>query len=128
MVRIHPDPPTNGPPPRARIRTRRGHSSAGRAPALQAGGHRFDPGWLHQQQESEVRGQESVPRNAALISDPSCASTIGCSLTIWIEGSCPRERDVVMTSWVAWTGLCIASCRCDEHRGDAQAREFPMIV
>ncbi len=25
----------------------RGHSSAGRAPALQAGGHRFDPGWLH---------------------------------------------------------------------------------
>ena len=26
----------------------RGFSSAGRAPALQAGGHRFDPGKLHQ--------------------------------------------------------------------------------
>ena len=26
----------------------RGFSSAGRAPALQAGGHRFDPGNLHQ--------------------------------------------------------------------------------
>jgi hypothetical protein len=26
----------------------RGHSSAGRAPALQAGGQRFDPAWLHQ--------------------------------------------------------------------------------
>ena len=25
----------------------RGHSSDGRAPALQAGGRRFDPGWLH---------------------------------------------------------------------------------
>ena len=25
----------------------RGHSSAGRAPALQAGGRRFDPDWLH---------------------------------------------------------------------------------
>ena len=25
-----------------------GHSSAGRAPALQAGGRRFDPVWLHQ--------------------------------------------------------------------------------
>jgi uncharacterized membrane protein YbhN (UPF0104 family) len=25
----------------------RGHSSVGRAPALQAGGRRFDPGWLH---------------------------------------------------------------------------------
>src|SRR5262249_60286543 len=27
----------------------RGVSSAGRAPALQAGGHRFDPGTLHQE-------------------------------------------------------------------------------
>ena len=25
----------------------RGHSSAGRAPALHAGGRRFDPAWLH---------------------------------------------------------------------------------
>jgi hypothetical protein len=25
-----------------------GHSSVGRAPALQAGGRRFDPVWLHQ--------------------------------------------------------------------------------
>ena len=28
---------------------KRGVSSAGRAPALQAGGHRFDPGTLHQE-------------------------------------------------------------------------------
>ena len=28
--------------------TWRGHSSAGRAPALHAGGRRFDPVWLHQ--------------------------------------------------------------------------------
>ena len=27
----------------------RGHSSVGRAPALHAGGQRFDPAWLHQQ-------------------------------------------------------------------------------
>ena len=35
-----------------RLRTlkakKRGYSSAGRAPALQAGGHRFDPDYLHQ--------------------------------------------------------------------------------
>ena len=31
----------------ARLGAARGHSSAGRAPALQAGGRRFDPGWLH---------------------------------------------------------------------------------
>ena len=29
------------------VKTLRGVSSAGRAPALQAGGHRFDPGTLH---------------------------------------------------------------------------------
>ena len=36
MVRVHPDPPNTW-----------GHSSAGRAPALQAGGRRFEPAWLH---------------------------------------------------------------------------------
>jgi hypothetical protein len=35
----------------------RGVSSAGRAPALQAGGHRFDPGTLHQ--ESAANGHET---------------------------------------------------------------------
>ena len=34
--------------PRNKEHTLRGVSSAGRAPALQAGGHRFDPGTLHQ--------------------------------------------------------------------------------
>jgi hypothetical protein len=38
VVRIYPGPPLKV----------RGCSSAGRAPALQAGGHRFDPGQLHQ--------------------------------------------------------------------------------
>ena len=38
VVRIYPGPPL----------PLRGCSSAGRAPALQAGGHRFDPGQLHQ--------------------------------------------------------------------------------
>ena len=36
-VQIFPDPPLTW-----------GHSSAGRAPALHAGGGRFDPAWLHQ--------------------------------------------------------------------------------
>ena len=38
---------TNGNVPKE-MKTLRGVSSAGRAPALQAGGHRFDPGTLHQ--------------------------------------------------------------------------------
>ena len=39
MVQVHPDPPDKP----------RGHSSAGRASALQAEGRRFDPDWLHQE-------------------------------------------------------------------------------
>jgi hypothetical protein len=34
----------------------RGVSSAGRAPALQAGGHRFDPGTLHRKKAPQTRG------------------------------------------------------------------------
>ena len=48
MVRIHPDPPP--------IARRRGHSSAGRAPALQAGGHRFDPVHLHHFEKERSQG------------------------------------------------------------------------
>src|SRR6185295_18283395 len=44
----------------------RGHSSVGRAPALQAGGRRFDPVWLHQHPSlfAEIRAHLSV-RNRA---------------------------------------------------------------
>jgi hypothetical protein len=40
----------------------RGHSSAGRAPALQAGGRRFDPVWLHQifQIASGIKDQSAM--------------------------------------------------------------------
>ena len=42
-------------------RQARGHSSAGRAPALQAGGRRFDPAWLHQLDPLEINwGQTEV--------------------------------------------------------------------
>ncbi len=32
------------------LKRRRGHSLVGRAPALHAGGRRFDPAWLHQEE------------------------------------------------------------------------------
>ena len=41
----------------------RGYSSAGRAPALQAGGHRFDPDYLHQ----GIEGLEANRRRYGLI-------------------------------------------------------------
>jgi hypothetical protein len=51
MVRIHPDPPHQAWV--LEIGRRRGCSSAGRAPALQAGGRRFDPDQLHHEQRAE---------------------------------------------------------------------------
>ena len=36
----------------------RGYSSAGRAPALQAGGQRFDPAYLHQREEPRLAALE----------------------------------------------------------------------
>ena len=40
----------------------RGHSSAGRAPALQAGGRRFDPVWLHQllTNQTKIKCQQAM--------------------------------------------------------------------
>ena len=37
-------------PPVSKENLLRGYSSVGRAPALQAGGRRFDPGYLHQEE------------------------------------------------------------------------------
>jgi hypothetical protein len=38
-----------------------GHSSAGRAPALQAGGHRFDPDCLHHPRLLRKHGEAPLP-------------------------------------------------------------------
>ena len=38
-----------------------GYSSAGRAPALQAGGRRFDPDYLHQVNSQNVQTSEQSP-------------------------------------------------------------------
>ena len=47
-----------------------GRSSAGRAPALQAGGHRFEPGRLHQGSPGGVIRLERVPGLNGLIFGP----------------------------------------------------------
>jgi hypothetical protein len=54
LVRIQPDPPTSS----------RGISSAGRAPALQAGGRRFDPVILHH--DLEIQRQKAFTLNASV--------------------------------------------------------------
>ena len=54
MVRVHFGPPLQ------KKRPKWGVSSAGRAPALQAGGHRFDPGTLHHKRLTEVASKEEA--------------------------------------------------------------------
>ena len=53
----------------------RGISSVGRAPALQAGGHRFEPGILHHLDRLEVGGQRRNYADHALLVDPLTAVT-----------------------------------------------------
>ena len=64
VVRIYPGPPL----------LLWGCSSAGRAPALQAGGHRFDPGQLHQ----------TLKRSTAAVTEGSSDPTSNC------QGTSPR--------------------------------------
>ena len=44
----------------------RGYSSAGRAPALQAGGHRFDPDYLHQIGDLKDENHKKPRKNMGL--------------------------------------------------------------
>ena len=80
MVRIHPDPPADRRPGASEEEREigRGHSSAGRAPALQAGGHRFDPGWLHQRLKKKKKGEHSAIEETAI--NASREVLIGVSL------------------------------------------------
>ena len=69
VVQLYPDPPFH-----------RGHSSVGRAPALQAGGRRFDPVWLHQFFRRSMT--TAYLRCAVVMNRPR--QWPACSLTIWI--------------------------------------------
>ena len=64
-----------------------GYSSAGRAPALQAGGHRFDPDYLHQKR-STIHVSELCFFFGVLFSFHSSLFTILLASADW----CFRER------------------------------------
>ena len=63
VVQVHPDPPRWG-DTRGKDRARRngigGCSSAGRAPALQAGGQEFDPPQLHQMDAFKITNRHKI--------------------------------------------------------------------
>jgi hypothetical protein len=83
LVRDQPDPPSPC------VSNSWGISSAGRAPALQAGGRRFDPVILHQTTFESSIGTHSTPKRLDLkgpgcfvVDCGICCKSIGCSLTI----------------------------------------------
>ena len=53
-------------------RDTRGYSSAGRAPALQAGGQRFDPAYLHHEKQQLFNNglRNNEPNQYGLIAQP----------------------------------------------------------
>src|SRR5262249_11440936 len=67
----------------------RGHSSVGRAPALQAGGRRFDPVWLHQR--DAVRHGQS---NETKASKRNCSSVENNSAPVIESSGLVRARDI----------------------------------
>ena len=67
---------------------RRGCSSAGRAPALQAGGHRFDPGQLHQISNQMARRERYGPIGPHSLPFPASGKGVIVALRatpLWIK-------------------------------------------
>ena len=116
----------------------RGCSSVGRAPALQAGGHRFDPVQLHQGWAVPERKSFWASSELGRLSTVLCSpSSVLCSLTLWIglcgrplAGSLAGERSparyrlgrqrrsaeyaVRRSGWQWPVGLCVAVWRADQ--------------
>ena len=75
---------------------KRGCSSAGRAPALQAGGHRFDPGQLHHPHRSEEETDKPEEANGDGLTLERAPARVSLrllfrSLTIWNDPSIEVE-------------------------------------
>ena len=105
LVQVQPDPPgsedrgQSAPGPSVLCPLTRGRSSAGRAPALQAGGHRFDPVRLHQFEawvrREELDGREWKPPQDFLLLTPHRVS----SAAIFNNSEEVKKASV---SWQQW--------------------------
>ena len=112
-----------------------GHSSAGRAPALQAGGRRFDPGWLHQLprlMNGDARDDASSRELTPMVKVPTCAGVITrqrvisgdagkrivCSLTI-------RKVFVLTLSFQAKLFLLTKRVRLEMSRSQCESAPYP---
>ena len=127
MVRIHLDPPHAI---LRFVRNCRGISSAGRAPALQAGGRRFEPVILHHasavvygaRSRAQTQGHGAAMGPGVVL----CLGGIGAS--VWGAAGCSCAEDQYSCSLTIWkkhnnvevssqgccgrVGLCFTGCDC----------------
>src|SRR5260370_19685450 len=68
----------------------RGHSSAGRAPGLQPGGRRFDPGWLHQLPPARREARDDASSCEPTLKAQTCAGVIA-RLVVWSADAAKRS-------------------------------------
>ena len=131
MVRIHPDPPVSY----------RGCSSVGRAPALQAGGHRFDPVHLHQysREKSQDAGRSRRLKRFSERSQVSLSAYFwsfdrrGCSLfnnseeaSVLISQDQYTGCDCIQNGFtlVGWSRHKRENSYCCEPRSQARAQGY----
>ena len=86
----------------------RGHSSAGRAPALQAGGRRFEPGWLHYRVPAtpSLRHGSARRRPTARTLSTPCRGAAG-----------DRSVGELLADWDAAKRVCLRAQR-NRHSGE----------
>jgi hypothetical protein len=118
-VQIFPGPPLNfasGHPMQC-LRSVRGHSSVGRAPALQAGGRRFDSVWLHQPSLAERdEGCRAGAQRAKAGWRPRATARQASLRTAKVAPPKPRRRraNAVHASEFASRRFSIARCRLSD--------------
>jgi hypothetical protein len=124
-VQILPGPPF--------LRLVRGRSSAGRAPALQAGGRRFEPDRLHQWRTRVWPEYREKCRNSVLcVLGEQAAHAVPCASPVGMRMFFVRVNQVLERLWarpiaksdrmVGGFGLCTSS-----GRGSSEARRFHYV-
>ena len=85
-------------------------SSAGRAPALQAGGHRFEPYSAHQKNPSEERRESKRGPVVQLVRMPACHAGGRRFEPV-------PDRQFFMTQKTSWRGSTVEQLICNQQVG-----------
>ena len=93
----------------------RGYSSAGRAPALQAGGRRFEPDYLHQKTKSQLTEQTNASRRLRGNEQERRQAPLGCGVFVTRRGDAAEStrNNVILTHRANQWNVCEVKRRRD---------------